>query len=224
MKEINQYKNINNDINDDNKINNKQLIYKISIPELNRNFNMTCEICKQNASSDIIYFCSDCKKYFCERCEADIGKIHKHCYYKIRNKNQYDKLNKLFNISKDNSKKNIIENSMKKIVNEGSKIIENIGNTFINLFNKIGNDNDINKNNNVNSKELNNPYIINNNMEEDEDKNMKVPDEKELKVLIKKAKILYNLSNFNDIDIESALVEKKGNIEKAVVMLLKNEF
>ena len=113
---------------------------------------------------------------------------------------------------------------MKKIVNEGSKIIENIGNTFINLFNKIGNDNDINKNNNVNSKELNNPYIINNNMEEDEDKNMKVPDEKELKVLIKKAKILYNLSNFNDIDIESALVEKKGNIEKAVVMLLKNEF
>ena len=34
------------------------------------------------------------------------------------------------------------------------------------------------------------------------------------------AKSLYNLSKFNDTDIEKALIQHKGNIEEAVSMLL----
>ena len=223
-KEKNVLSHIYNSTNKNNIINNKKLKYNINIPALSKNFNMTCQICKNNASSDIIYFCSDCRIYFCEECEANKGKIHKHCYYKIRNKKQYDKLKTLFNDSKNNSNKNFIENSVNEIFTKGSKLIGNIGNTFKNFFNKIEDDTDIIKSNNVNSNEFNNPYIINNNIEQEEDKNEKVPDEKELKTLIMKAKTLYNLSKFNNIDIERALVQKKGNIEKAVVMLLKNEF
>ena len=196
---------------------------------------MTCEICKQNASSDIIYFCSDCKKYFCEKCEVDIGKIHKHCYYKIRNKKQYNELidslnsfgNKIQNLNKNINKSiintgNSIENSVKGIFSEGSKIIGNIGNTIKNFFNSNENDANKNKNNNnndINSNELNNPYEVKNEQkQENKDKNNL--NQNQIKSLVMQAKSLYNLSKFNDMEIEKALIQHKGNIEEAVSMLL----
>ena len=62
-----------------------------------KNFNINCDNCKQKKSSDIVYYCSDCKIFFCEACEDNIGKIHKHCYYKMRNKKQYEGLKNSIN-------------------------------------------------------------------------------------------------------------------------------
>ena len=102
---------------------------------------------------------------------------------------------------------------------EGSKFIGNIGNTRINFFNP--NENDVNQNNNNNdigSNELNNPYEAKN--EQNQENNNYNPDEINLKSLVMQAKSLYNLSKFNDTDIEKALIQHKGNIEEAVSMLL----
>ena len=223
----------NNQIN--NNINNNQINEQNNPSELNKNFNIDCSICKQNKFTDIVYYCSDCKLFFCDKCEIDIGKIHKHCYYKIRNKKQYNELkdslnsfgNKFQNLNKNINKSiintgNSIENSVKGIFSEGSKIIGNIGNTIKNFFNSNENDANKNKNNNnndINSNELNNPYEVKNEQkQENKDKNNL--NQNQIKSLVMQAKSLYNLSKFNDMEIEKALIQHKGNIEEAVSMLL----
>ena len=223
----------NNQIN--NNINNNQIKEQNNPSELNKNFNINCSICNQNKFTDIVYYCSDCKLFFCDKCEIDIGKIHKHCYYKIRNKKQYNELkdslnsfgNKFQNLNKNINKSiintgNTIENSVKGIFSEGSKIIGNLGNTIKNFFNSNENDANKNKNNNnndINSNELNNPYEVKNEQkQENEDKNNL--NQNQIKSLVMQAKSLYNLSKFNDMEIEKALIQHKGNIEEAVSMLL----
>jgi hypothetical protein len=223
----------NNQIN--NNINNNQINEQNNPSELNKNFNINCSICNQNKFTDIVYYCSDCKLFFCDKCEIDIGKIHKHCYYKIRNKKQYNELkdslnsfgNKFQNLNKNINKSiintgNTIENSVKGIFSEGSKIIGNIGNTIKNFFNSNENDANKNKNNNnndINSNELNNPYEVKNEQkQENKDKNNL--NQNQIKSLVMQAKSLYNLSKFNDMEIEKALIQHKGNIEEAVSMLL----
>ena len=223
----------NNQIN--NNINNNQINEQKNPSELNKNFNINCSICNQNKFTDIVYYCSDCKLFFCDKCEIDIGKIHKHCYYKIRNKKQYNELkdslnsfgNKFQNLNKNINKSiintgNSIENSVKGIFSEGSKIIGNIGNTIKNFFNSNENDANKNKNNNnndINSNELNNPYEVKNEQkQENKDKNNL--NQNQIKSLVMQAKSLYNLSKFNDMEIEKALIQHKGNIEEAVSMLL----
>ena len=223
----------NNQIN--NNINNNQINEQNNPSELNKNFNINCSICNQNKFTDIVYYCSDCKLFFCDKCEIDIGKIHKHCYYKIRNKKQYNELkdslnsfgNKFQNLNKNINKSiintgNSIENSVKGIFSEGSKIIGNIGNTIKNFFNSNENDANKNKNNNnndINSNELNNPYEVKNEQkQENKDKNNL--NQNQIKSLVMQAKSLYNLSKFNDMEIEKALIQHKGNIEEAVSMLL----
>ena len=210
-----------------NNIKNNQLNNQNDPSELNKNFHINCSICKQDKFTDIVYYCSDCKLFFCDTCEIDIGKIHQHCYYKLRNKKQYNELidslnsfgNKIQNLNKNIiNTGNTIENSVKGLFSEGSKFIGNIGNTIINFFNP--NENDVNQNNNndIGSNELNNPYEAKN--EQNQENNKYNPDEINLKSLVMQAKSLYNLSKFNDTDIEKALIQHKGNIEEAVSMLL----
>ena len=231
--------NIDNSINNkkDN-INNKEINCQINIPTLNKNFRLDCDICKRNKLSETIYCCSDCKIFFCDNCEVDFGRIHKHCYYKIRNQKQYseikDSLNSFgnkFETLNNNMNKSIInngktiENSVKEIISEGSKIFGNIGNTIKSFFNpNENNDNNINnnQNNDINSNELVNPYTLKNNNNNQKINIGNIPDEKQLKLLVMKAKTTYNLSQFNDIDIERALVQNKGNIDEAVSMLFSN--
>ena len=215
-------KNINNNI-----ISNDQINFQAS----NVKFNLKCDICKKEKLFDIIYYCKDCDIFFCDVCEVEIGKIHKHCYYKIRNKNQYyeikgkadsipkklDNMNQALNNSIIN-KGQIIENSVKGIWSEGSKFLGNIGNSIRNFFGS--NENDNNQNNN-NPNELNNPYEIKNDMGQNNNDN-NIPDDNQMKLLIAQAKANYNLTDISDIDIERALVQHKGNIDEAVSMLLLN--
>ena len=229
---INDKNNIIN--NKKEKINNNQINNQANIPSLMKNFNINCDICKQKKSSDIVYYCADCKLFFCETCEIDIGKIHIHCYYKIRNKKQYEGLknsiytfgNKFQNLNNNMNKSIInngktIENSVKEILSEGSKFFGNIGNSLKNFFNQNENLENQNQNNKINKDELINPYTIrNNNIQR---KNIgNVTDDKQLKLLVSQAKNTYNLSQFSDKDIETALIHHKGNIEEAVSMLFSN--
>ena len=232
-------KNFNNLFGENNYINNKinsspfqDILQKNKIAE---SFDLTCSLCKQQKFSDIIYYCKDCKIFFCKDCEKNEGKIHKHCYYKIRNKDQYNEINdvnsignKLGNIN-NNLNKSIINNgiilekSVKEIITQGSKIIGNIG---TNLKNFIFNENDNNSNNNnknnneIDSNELNNPYKINN--IEEQNYNLDISDENQLKQLVEEAKNSFNLSSFSDLEIEKALIENNGNIDKAASMLISN--
>ena len=219
----------NDEINNKNKneISINQLNTEINTPGLNTNFSMNCDICKLNKSINIVYYCSDCKNFFCGTCETNIGKTHKHSYYKIRTKNQYNELkNSLAScgIKFDSKNKNIInngktlENSIKEIISEGSKFFGNIGNSIKNLFNY-----DENQNNNFNQNEFVNPYIIRKNNIKKRNNDRDIPDEKQLKILIIDARTKYNLSQFNDIDIERALIQSKGDIEEAVEMLFSNK-
>ena len=70
-----------------------------------------------------------------------------------------------------------------------------------------------------NLKELNNPYLLR--KVENENDNKNIPDDEQLKWLIKQAKTTYNLSKFSDIDIERVLVHERGDLEKAMKILLK---
>ncbi len=117
----------------------------------------------------------------------------------------------------------ILEKSVKEIITQGSKIIGNIG---TNLKNFIFNENDNNSNNNnknnneIDSNELNNPYKINN--IEEQNYNLDISDENQLKQLVEEAKNSFNLSSFSDLEIEKALIENNGNIDKAASMLISN--
>ena len=219
--------------NDKNDIINNEAHNEIKVSSSLVKFNMKCNICKQNKGLDIVYYCKDCQIFFCDTCEVDIGKIHKHCYYKIRNNKQYKEINnkiqqsgnKFTNFNKDLNKSiinngNFIENSVKGIISEGSKIFGNIGNSIKNFFNS--NENDNNQNNNPN--ELNNPYAIrNNNLNQNQNNHRNIPNDNQLHILVAQAKSKYNLSEISDIDIERALVQHNGNIDDAASMLLMNK-
>jgi hypothetical protein len=235
LDESNIVNNKNNIINHKKEnMNNNKINNKMNESSAMKNFNINCDNCKQKKSSDIVYYCSDCKIFFCEACEDNIGKIHKHCYYKMRNKKQYEGLknsintfgNKFQNLNNNMNKSIInnginIENSVNKIISEGSKLFGNIGNSLKNFFNQNENQENQNQNNNIESNELINPYTIkNNNIQR---KNIgNITEEKQLKLLVAQAKNTYNLSQFSDKDIETALIHHKGNIEEAVSMLFSN--
>jgi len=227
--------NINNNINNNiisqninnNIISNNQINFQAS----NIKFNLKCDVCMKEKLFDIVYYCKDCDIFFCDACEVEIGKVHKHCYYKIRNKNQYYEIKsktdsiqkKIGNVNQalNNSLINngqIIENSVKGIFSEGSKFLGNIGNSIKNFFGS--NENDNNKNNN-NPNELNNPYEIKNDMGRINNGGT-IPNDNQLKILVAQAKANYNLNDISDIDIERALVQHRGNIDEAVSMLLLN--
>ena len=71
-----------------------------------------------------------------------------------------------------------------------------------------------------NPNELINPYSLRNKNKNTEE-NI-VLNNTELKKKIEQFKCIYILKNINDIDIERALIQQKGNIEKAATILLNH--
>ena len=100
--------NIENDENNkiDNIFNND--IVKSVLPPL-ENFPSYCNICQKFPIVRVMYFCIDCQLYLCEDCEKNLGYNHRHCYYKIRNKEQYQEMLKM-----ETKKKEINNNINKK--------------------------------------------------------------------------------------------------------------
>ena len=225
---INNINNINNNINNinNNIINkninsydghNKLIDNQIQAVPMTVNFNIECDFCQSNRMIGIIFYCQNCSKFFCYNCERAISLNHPHCYYKIRNKEQFkemcnmhnnnnnnsNQLNNPYNANNNNFQNNnnrninnnylINENPIKEIFSEGSKLL---GNTLNSVFNFFSPNN--NQNNNANN---------NNNV---------------LKSLLEEAKSQYNLEQINDEEIERALIICKGNIDKAVALLLSN--
>ena len=230
-KNININKNENN-INNININNNNQINNKIIMPSNNAKLNIFCNVCKHNKIIDVVYYCKDCNLFFCETCEIDLGRIHQHCYYKIKNKRQYDEMiknpdnvnivnqkgNFIQNLNRSNANKGaIIQNSVKEIISEGSKILGNLKTSITNFFNP----NEIDDSNNPN--EINNPYEINN-YNPKVDNEVNANNENKYKLLVAQAKSKYNLTDITDDEIEKALIQHKGNIDDAVAMLLlKND-
>ena len=230
-KNININKNENN-VNNININNNNPINKKIIMPSNNDKLNIFCNVCKHNKIIDVVYYCKDCNLFFCETCEIDLGRIHQHCYYKIKSKRQYDEMiknpgnvnivnqkgNFIQNLNRSNANKGaIIQNSVKEIISEGSKILGNLKTSITNFFNP----NEIDDSNNPN--EINNPYEINNyNAKVDNEVNAN--NENKYKSLVAQAKSKYNLTDITDDEIEKALIQHKGNIDDAVAMLLlKND-
>ena len=69
-----------------------------------------CNICQKFPIMRIMYFCNECKLFLCEDCEKKLGYNHRHCYYKIRNKQQYQEAMNL-EIQKNDL---VIKNKIKK--------------------------------------------------------------------------------------------------------------
>ena len=230
-KNININKNENN-INNININNNNPINNKIIMPVNNDKLNIFCNVCKHNKIIDVVYYCKDCNLFFCETCEIDLGRIHQHCYYKIKNKRQYDEMiknpdnvnivnqkgNFIQNLNRSNANKGaIIQNSVKEIISEGSKILGNLKTSITNFFNP----NEIDDSNNPN--EINNPYEINK-YNPKVDNEVNANNENKYKLLVAQAKSKYNLTDITDDEIEKALIQHKGNIDDAVAMLLlKND-
>ena len=230
-KNININKNENN-INNININNNNPINKKIIMPSNNAKLNIFCNVCKHNKIIDVVYYCKDCNLFFCETCEIDLGRIHQHCYYKIKSKRQYDEMiknpdnvnivnqkgNFIQNLNRSNANKGaIIQNSVKEIISEGSKILGNLKTSITNFFNP----NEIDDSKYPN--EINNPYEINK-YNPKVDNEVNANNENKYKSLVAQAKSKYNLTDITDDEIEKALIQHKGNIDDAVAMLLlKND-
>ena len=107
----NDENNINNDNNKiDNIFNND--IAKSVLPPLT-NFPSYCNICQKFPIVKVMYFCIDCHLNLCEDCEKNLGYNHRHCYYKIRNKEQYQEILKM-EIKNKESKNNINDKNINK--------------------------------------------------------------------------------------------------------------
>ena len=254
---------INNNINSyygQNKLVDNQIR---GVP-ISMNFNIQCNYCKSSQIEGNVFYCKDCSIFFCPNCEKNIGINHPHCYYKIRNKEQFKEISNIHN-EKNNKLKSLInnnnnynnkinnnqtnENIITDLISEGSKLIGNTFNSVISFFNNNTNqnnnnwknpfiNNNINNTNNINSNQynnnLNNPYdnninnnnnIYNNNIinyRNFQQGNNNNRNNNDMKSLVEKAKSQYNLSNISDDEIERALIICKGNIDKAVAILLSN--
>ena len=96
--------------------------------EINKNivrFSSYCNICNKFPIINTMYYCQSCDLNLCETCEKKVGYNHRHCYYKIKNKEQYEEI---LNIKIDEIKKNrnINLNNTKHINNENNGIINSI--------------------------------------------------------------------------------------------------
>lgn len=221
----------------DNLNNNQEINYNSNNRNILNNstkkimFDLSCNICNKIKNLSIIYCCIDCKVLFCDECEAKKGKTHKHCFYKIRTEKQFlelkDRLNrmgiKIANMN-NNINRNIINDeinlrsSMKEMISSGCKLFKNIGKSFKKLLNPIED-----RKNNLNPNELNIPYMYNDDNNQNNDEEY-IPNEEKLRLLVREARTRYNLTNVNEIALESALVKSKDNIENAVNMLFEDKY
>lgn len=201
---------------------NKIINEQIKLSQLAIDFMMKCDFCLKNEIKGILYYCQNCKKFFCSQCESKIGPIHPHCYYKIKNKEQYTQILELHKKIMNS----IIERKEKEgvgihFLSEGSKIL---GNTLKNLKNFFSSDdNHQNHNNQNDEQELNNPYMINRNNNYEINNVNNNERDNNLKKLVEEARSQYNLNGISDQDIERELLAANGNIDEAVSeLLLKN--
>ena len=131
--------NIGNDENyidsDNNKIENifNNDIVKSVFPPLT-NFPSYCNICQKFPIVKVMYFCIDCQLNLCEDCEKNLGYNHRHCYYKIRNKEQYQEMLKM-----EVKKKEINNNINKKSTNKKTRMdkLKDKNEGFNGIFNSI---------------------------------------------------------------------------------------
>ena len=255
--------NINNNNMNNNIINkninsyygqNKLVDNQIRGAPISVNFNIECNFCNNNKIIGVIFYCKNCSKFFCSKCEEKISTIHPHCYYKIRNKEQFEEICKIHNnnnnklknpydtynnnfknnnFNNNNRNNNISsnENTFTDLLSESSKFIGNtINNTFnsvINFFNLNNNQNQNNSNNNRNN--INNINSINNRSNninnQNNNRNNSINNNgnnNSMQLLVEKAKSQYNLDQIDDEEIERALIICKGNIDRAVALLLSN--
>ena len=223
--------------NDDNKENININAYQ----EQNKLINliMQCNYCKNMQTQGEIYYCKDCSLFFCSNCEKKLGTSHPHCYYKIRNKEQFTEIcyihnaknanNQNINNNNDNNKSK--RKQISDYISEGSKII---GNKLNSVFSYLHLNNDVKNDNNLNNPYIdnnNNNYVnypnkinnINNNYQYIQDNNnINNGNNEDIKSLVERAKSQDNLEQMNDEEIEKALIVCKGNIDKAVAILLSN--
>ena len=94
-----------NDENNINNINNSKEkgdimlnndIVKSVLPPV-ASFPTYCNVCQKFPLVKVLYFCLNCQLFLCEDCEKNLGYNHRHCYYKIRNKEQYQEILKFEN-------------------------------------------------------------------------------------------------------------------------------
>ena len=100
LNESNEEDNINNNQNDKNayhEIGKSMLSPMVSFP-------CHCNMCQKYPLIRIMFYCYDCKLNLCEDCEKYLGYNHRHCYYIIRNKDQYQEILKK-ELKKDELKK-----------------------------------------------------------------------------------------------------------------------
>ena len=240
----NNINNINNNGNINKNVNsyygqNKLVDNQIRGAPISVNFNIECNFCKNNKIIGIIFYCNNCSIFFCSNCEKKISLNHPHSYYQIRNKEQFkeicimhnNKINKPNESYAPNYNRNINHNNsinknpIADIISEGSKIVGNTFNSFITFFNLNNNQNNSNSINNNNYRinnrnNYNNQNFQRNNYINNQNNNT---NNNNINSLLEKAKSQYNLEQFDDDEIKKSLIISKGNIDKAVALLLSNQ-
>ena len=94
-----------------------------------------CNMCQKFPLIRIMYYCSDCKLNLCEDCERFLGYNHRHCYFIIRNKDQYQDILKM-ELKKDEIKKNKIEKDI-NIKDNMEQLSKNIKEGASGIFNSF---------------------------------------------------------------------------------------
>ena len=130
--------------NNDNIFSNE--IVKSVLPPMT-SFPSYCNMCQKFPIIKIMYYCDECKLYFCEDCEKSLGYHHRHCYYKIRNKEQYQEIINMEIKSDDIIKEN---KNKKGRMDKLKKKKETFNGIFNSLFGFIKD-----SNNNINKNEKN---------------------------------------------------------------------
>jgi hypothetical protein len=141
--------NINNENNKfdiDNIFNNE--VVKSVLPPMT-SFPSYCNSCQKFPIVKIMYYCDKCQLYLCEDCEKNLGYNHRHCYYKIRNKDQYQEIVNLE--GKEEEDNNQIENITKSKtrmddLREKKEGINGMFNSIIGFIKGSENKNDDNNN------------------------------------------------------------------------------
>ena len=233
--------------NNNHKENNNEIIFLTS-----NDINLKCNFCQNNLEG-IIYYCKQCRTFFCSNCEKSNGIKHSHCYYKIRNKEQLKEINnyhKNNNKNYTNNNNNSIHDSynisdkLNKVGEVISKGTNFLGNTMNNVANflafkeslnmsnllnhglKYINNNYNNRNNNNNIRNIGNNRINNYYNPNNHISNSRQSNSNEntdLQYLVRKAKMRYNLDTFGDQEIERAIILSEGNIDNAISLLLTSQ-
>ena len=188
--------NINNDIQNNNIINEKQVIENYvdgnnkNKPEIVRveltmiAFPVCCSLCNGGPVYKILYFCKECGKVYCSNCEVQEGLKHPHALFKIQTKEQYDYCN-IAGITK-----------LEKIIDGIGSSIGSAYDSVLGFFGRARNPNE--ESQNQKKKQLPEPKIVS---------------------LVQLTRTYYGLENFTDQQIEEALLKSLGNIEEAAVLL-----